>query len=122
MKRVIHFEISADNPDRAVRFYQDVFGWEIVKWDGPVDYWLTTTGDENEPGINGAIKHRVDPKQGTINTIDVPSVDDFIEKVTAAGGEVVMPKMEIPGVGFHAYCQDTEGNIFGIMEDARREA
>jgi predicted enzyme related to lactoylglutathione lyase len=120
MKRVIHFEISADNPDRAVKFYQDVFEWEIIKWDGPVDYWLTTTGDENQPGINGAIKNRVDPKQATINTIDVPSVDDFIEKILNAGGKVIMPKMEIPGVGFHAYCQDTEGNIFGIMEEARK--
>lgn len=120
MKRVIHFEVSADEPDRAVKFYQDVFGWEILKWDGPVDYWLTTTGAESDPGINGAIKHREDPKQAITNTIDVPSVDEFSKKIVAAGGEVIVPKMEIPGVGFHAYCRDTEGNIFGIMEEARQ--
>ncbi len=119
MKRVIHFEIGADDPERAVKFYEDVFGWKIVKWDGPQDYWLTTTGDDNEPGINGAIKHRVDPRQATINTIDVPSIDEFTEKIVTSGGRVFVPKMEIPGVGFHAYCQDTEGNIFGIMEERR---
>jgi predicted enzyme related to lactoylglutathione lyase len=116
MKRVVHFEIGADDPDRAAKFYQDVFEWEINKWDGPIDYWLATTGEEKEPGINGAIKHRVDPRQSTINTIEVPSVAAFIDKIVSAGGEVVMPKTEIPGIGFHAYCRDTEGNIFGIIE------
>lgn len=117
MKRVIHFEIGADNPERAVRFYEDVFDWKIKKWDGPVDYWLATTGEEAELGINGAIKHRVEPQQMVVNTIDVPSIDDFIDKIRKAGGEVVMPRTEIPGVGFHAYCKDTEGNLFGIIEN-----
>ena len=55
MARVVHFEIPVDNPDRAVKFYTDVFGWKIEKWEGPIDYWLITTGEENEPGINGAL-------------------------------------------------------------------
>ncbi len=116
MKRVVHFELAADNPDRAVKFYQDVFGWKIEKWEGPVDYWLVTTGEENEPGINGAIKHRADQKQMTVNTIEVPSIDEFLEKIAKAEGKVIMPKTEIPGIGFHAYCEDTEGNILGIIE------
>jgi hypothetical protein len=53
--------------------------------------------------------------------MDVPSIDDFTEKSIAAGGKVIIPKMEIPGIGFHAYCQDTEENIFGIMEEARTQ-
>ena len=116
MNRVVHFEISADKPERANKFYEAVFGWEIQKWDGPIDYWLTKTGKDDQPGINGAIKHRVRPEQTIINTIDVPAIDEFIHKIKNAGGEVVMPKTEIPGVGFHAYCRDTEGNIFGIIE------
>ena len=116
MKRVVHFEIGADIPERAIQFYKEVFDWKIQKWDGPIDYWLTTTGEDDAPGINGAIKHRVGPEQTVINTIDVPSIDEFIHKIKSAGGEVVMPKTEIPDVGFHAYCKDTEGNIFGIIE------
>jgi predicted enzyme related to lactoylglutathione lyase len=116
MKRVVHFEISTDDPERAANFYRNVFGWKIEKWEPPIDYWLVTTGEDTEPGINGGIKRRSDPAVGTVNTIDVPSIDDIIAKIESGGGKVVMPKTEIPGVGFHAYCQDSEGNVFGLME------
>ena len=55
MNRVVHFEIPAEDPENVARFYSEVFNWKIEKWEGPVDYWLITTGEENEPGINGAI-------------------------------------------------------------------
>jgi predicted enzyme related to lactoylglutathione lyase len=116
MPRVIHFEIPAENPERAVKFYEEAFGWKINKWDGPVDYWIATTGEEDEPGIDGAIKDRAH-EQGTVNTIGVPSIEQFLHKVLDAGGTVVQDKMAIPGVGYHAYCSDTEGNIFGVMQD-----
>ncbi len=116
MKRVVHFEISANDPERLADFYRNVFGWEIAKWEGPIDYWLVTTGNEKLPGINGALKNRSDPSVRTVVTIDVPSVEECIEKITSNGGTVVMPKIEIPGVGFHAYCRDTEGTVFGIIE------
>src|SRR2546423_11695103 len=53
MARVIHFEIQAENPDRAISFYENLFGWEFTKWDGPQPYWLVKTGPEGQPGING---------------------------------------------------------------------
>lgn len=115
MPRVIHFEINADKPERAVKFYEKVFGWQISKWKGPVDYWLTKTGDEKEPGINGAITHRMN-KETTCNTIDVPSIDEFVKKIVVAGGKAVGKKETIPGVGYMIYCTDTEGNTFGIMQ------
>lgn len=55
MSRVIHFDLSADDPERAARFYKSVFGWKVEKWQGPSDYWLMTTGDETEPGITGGV-------------------------------------------------------------------
>jgi uncharacterized protein len=116
MPRVIHFEVAADDPERAVKFYQDVFGWQINKWDGPQDYWLVTTGEASTPGIDGAIMRR-DQNATVINTVDVPSVDEYVAKITANGGTVVAPKMAIPGMGYFAYCQDTEGNTFGIMQN-----
>ncbi len=115
MPRVVHFEISADDPERAKRFYERVFEWKIEKW-GPMEYWLITTGNESEIGINGAIKIR-EGQESTINTISVPSIDEFMKKVEENGGKVLNSKMSIPGVGYHTYCQDTEGNVFGIMED-----
>lgn len=115
MPRVIHFEFSADKPERAVEFYQDVFNWKIEKW-GPQDYWLITTGSDDQPGINGAIMRRQDSLAAVINTLDVPSVDDFAKKIVRKGGKVVTPKTAIPGIGYFSYCQDTEGNVFGIMQ------
>jgi hypothetical protein len=117
MLRIVHFEINADDPERAVRFYQRVFGWKIDKWAGPVDYWLVTTGEESQPGINGGIMKRMSPQASTYNTVDVPSVDKFTRKITEEGGKIVVPKMAVPGVGYMAYCADTEGNVFGIMEE-----
>ena len=96
-----------------------MFGWQIKKWEGPQDYWLATTG-ECRPGIDGALMRRKDfPFAGAsaVNTLDVPSVDDFTRRVAAHGGRVAMSKVAIPGVGYFAYCQDTEGNTFGIMQD-----
>jgi uncharacterized protein len=117
MPRVIHFEVSADDPERASQFYAGVFGWEIQKWDGPntKDYWLVSTGAVDQPGINGGLFKREGPVN-YVNTIEVPSVEDYIAKVTEHGGRVVVPKTTIPGVGYLVYCQDTESNVFGIMQ------
>lgn len=86
MSRAIHFDLSADNPERAARFYSGVFGWKIEKWQGPSDYWLINTGD------------------------------DYAEKVQSSGGEIREEKRAIPGVGYLVMCRDTEGNTFGIMQ------
>jgi predicted enzyme related to lactoylglutathione lyase len=114
---VIHFEISVDEAERALRFYGEVFGWKAQKWEGPEDYWLVQTG-EGGPGIDGGIykRHGEMSFNAHINTLDVPSVEDYLGRVEAAGGKRVTPKITLPGVGYLAYCQDTEGNTFGIMQ------
>jgi hypothetical protein len=121
MPRGIHFDIPADNPERAVQFYHDVFGWVVNKWEGPRDYWLATTGPATEPGIDGAIMKRSDRRaEGRsthpVITFSVPSVDEFLERITGAGGKVLLQKTAIPGIGYNAYCSDPERNEFGIME------
>ena len=115
MPRVVHFEISADDIDQVAQFYTTVFGWEFNKWDGPQDYWLITTGKDT-PGIDGGLMRRQeDEVKASVNTIDVPSVDDYVATITDNGGNVVVPKMAVPGVGYMAYCTDPDGNVFGIM-------
>ena len=116
MPKVIHFEIHADDPERASSFYGSVFGWHIQKWEGPEDYWLANTGGEGEPGIDGAIMGRLDPGTAGINYIGVDSVDDYIQKAVASGGRVIKPKVAIPGMGYAAVCADTEGNPFGLYQ------
>ena len=110
MPRVVHFEIPADNPDRACAFYRDVFAWQVQTWPGPVQYYLARTGAEGEPGIDGAIMPRPAAGQGQRCTIGVDSVDDYLEKVRQAGGTVLGEKMAIPGMGWVAFFSDSEGN------------
>jgi predicted enzyme related to lactoylglutathione lyase len=125
MPRVIHFEIVADKPERAIKFYKEVFGWEFNKWEGPQEYWLVKTGEDSQPGINGGLTPKMsqqgssDTSGRVTNTIDVPSIDDFSNKISMAGGKVVQPKMAIPGIGYLAICQDTEGISFGIIQNDR---
>jgi len=121
MPRVIHFEIVADNPERAMKFYKEVFGWEFNKWDGPQDYWLVKTGVDSQPGINGGLTPKTNQGSGNTggritNSIDVPSIDEFSNKISMEGGKVLSPKMPIPGVGYLAICEDTEGISFGIIQ------
>lgn len=115
MSRVCHFEIPTDDPERCIAFFSQAFGWEITKWDGPVEYWLVSTGDESEPGIHGGLMRRQDASETVMNTIAVESVDASIERITAAGGAIVLPKTAIPGVGWMAYFRDPDGHIHGIM-------
>ncbi len=115
MSRVIHFEIPAADPDRAAAFYGKVFGWKFDKWPGPMEYWMVTTGKEGEVGINGGMMKKPGGITSTTNTIGVDSVDDAVAAVLKAGGKNIMPKTPIPTVGYFAYCEDTEGNMFGVM-------
>jgi uncharacterized protein len=115
MPRVVHFEISCDEPDRAIDFYRTVFDWTFARWDGPQDYWLVTTGPDSQPGINGGMFRRGGPIN-YVNTVEVDCIDDYVAKVEAQGGSVVVPKMPIPGVGHLVYCKDSEGNVFGMMQ------
>jgi predicted enzyme related to lactoylglutathione lyase len=121
MSRVIHFEIHADNPQRAVAFYRGLFGWDFQKWEGPVEYWIIVTGRDGEKGINGGMIKRQGTIDGTaviayVCTVDTDNLDAATAKATHLGGQVVLPKMPIPGIGWLSYAKDTEGNIFGMMQ------
>jgi uncharacterized protein len=122
MSRVLHFEIHAQDPLRAVEFYKAVFGWKAEKWDGPEEYWTVVTGEEGV-GINGGIMRRrgnmpeeesaVSAYVCVIGTLDL---DQTLERISSNGGLMAVPKMAVPGVGWLAYCKDTEANIFGILQ------
>ena len=116
MSRVIHFEIPAAEPKRAAAFYKQVFGWSIEKWPGPMEYWMVTTGADGAPGINGGLLKKQAPTTATTNTIGVDSVEKAIVAVKSAGGKLVMPKTPIPTIGYFAYLEDTEGNLFGVLQ------
>lgn len=117
MNRITHFEFATTDLEKTAQFYRDAFGWEIKKWDGPVDYWLITTGDPNQPGLaGGGLMPSDETFTGTINTIQVDDIDAAIAKVQECGAEIIFPKDAIPGVGYQAYFRDPTGIIVGIHQ------
>lgn len=131
MSRVVHFEIQADDLERAKSFYTDVFGWSFEDYSEYTGspYWGIVTGPEEEPGINGGLLPRPAPTprapgapaagQGTngfVCTIGIADYDETEGRVLAAGGRVALPKTALPGMAWQGYYLDTEGNTFGIHQ------
>lgn len=116
MARVVHFELPSSNLEASKKFYENVLGWELYKWEGPIDYWLVTTGDPALPGINGGLGGAANEMRGTVNTVEVVDLDEALRLCADNGGEVVMPKDEIPGVGWLAYVREPGGAVLGMMQ------
>lgn len=126
MNRVVHFEIHANDPERAATFYRNVFGWDIQKWEGgTMEYWMIMTGekDSTEPGINGGLLRRPTMLENAacgsnayVCTMQVTNFDEIAHNILASGGKVAMPKFALPGMAWQGYFLDTEGNTFGIHE------
>ena len=123
MPRPIHFEMTVEDAERAREFYSKVFGWTFHRWgddkwgDDTMPYYLTTTGPDGEPGINGGLMLRQGGMPaGTTNTMGVESVDKAVDTIKSAGGTIILEKMAVPGMGWVAYATDTEGNQFGVFE------
>ena len=85
MPRVVHFDIVVPDVQRAITFYESAFGWSIEKWDGPMEYWLVSTGPGEQEGINGGLSQG-DPNltEGQL-TLDVDSVAEAVRRVIDAG-------------------------------------
>lgn len=118
MRPVVHFEIPADDIERAKKFYNELFGWEISAPPGFEDYWFVMTKeDDGGPGMNGGMMKRQNPEHRPMNYIDVEDVDEYAAKVVELGGQVVMPKTPVPKMGWFVVCVDTENNCFGIWQE-----
>lgn len=120
MPRVVHFEVHAEDPARAIHFYQGLFNWKFNRFSA-FEYWTITTGLDNEPGINGGLIKRRGTIDGTaviayVCTVEVDDLDHYLAIIPQQGGEIVVPKMPIPGIGWLIYAKDPEGNIFGVMQ------
>jgi len=123
MGGVVHFEIPADDQKRARKFYQEALGWRIEAVPG-MDYSMVITtdmDDDGQPAAAGAINGGMMARDGRITTpiitVDVPDINATLKSVEQLGGSVVMPKNEIPGMGYTAYFKDPEGNVMGLWQD-----
>jgi uncharacterized protein len=113
---IVHFEIPADDVERAQQFYKKAFGWKISD-PHKMDYFFVETRKEGEEGINGGLMQRKNPGQPFMNYIMVKSIEASLGKVVQAGGTVCLPKQEIgAGMGWIACFQDTEHNMMGFYQ------
>ena len=122
MSRVVHFEFPSTDMAASRKFYENVLGWTFFKYPGPMEYWLATTGAPEAPGINGALGGAANELNGTVNTVEVDNLDETLQKAAANGDLVVMPKDEIPEVGWLAYIREPGGAVLGLIQrhpDAR---
>lgn len=115
MGRVVHFEIPAADPKKSLDFYSKVFDWKYQEYPG-FDYWMANTGDDKQMGINGALMKRRDPGQPMTIVIGVENIDESAALVEKMGGQIVVPKMAIPGMGYSAYFKDPDGVIVGLWQ------
>jgi predicted enzyme related to lactoylglutathione lyase len=122
MSKVVHFEVTAQDPHRSVAFYKAVFGWKFTKWlgDAAEEYWMIDVGDGD--AITGGLMKPEEGLKGFINTMGVDDIDAAMARVVDAGGSIVMPKHEVAGDGWHAYVADPEGGVFGLMQSTRNAA
>jgi len=119
---IAHFDIRADDVERARRFYEQVFGWRFEAW-GPPDFYLIHTGSADDPGIHGSVSQRLEAAagRGSIGyecTIAVDDLGAIKAAIVANGGKIVFDEYEIVGVGRMIRFEDSEGNVACAMHYA----
>jgi predicted enzyme related to lactoylglutathione lyase len=111
---IVHFEVPADDVMRAKTFYAELFDWQFSSAPGLEDYWFIQAGDEDDLG--GGLMKREAPGQGIVHYVYVESVADYADKAQELGGQVIVPKAPVPGMGWFALLLDPEGNTIGLWE------
>jgi predicted enzyme related to lactoylglutathione lyase len=130
MRRPVHFEIHASDPDAVRSFYADLLGWRFSQW-GDVPYWIVVTGDgdpmagkpHSEPGVDGGLLPRRGdrpaddaPVNAFVMTVEVLDCDATVGRAVELGGSVALPAIDMAGVGRVAYLKDPDGNLFGVLQ------
>jgi predicted enzyme related to lactoylglutathione lyase len=114
MSSIAHFEIPADDQQRAKTFYEKLFDWKFQlfpEW----DYYGIATGPEGK-SVGGGMMKRQMPNQSIVIYLDVDNVDTYSAKVKSLGGQIVKEKTAVPGMGWFAICLDSEHNAFGLWQ------
>ena len=121
---IVHFEIPADDVEKMKKFYEELFGWKIIRVMMPSEYWLIHTVPTDEkgmllkPGVNGGMYKRTPEWKGAkpVNYITIESIDEYVAKVEKLGGKILVPKQQVPTVGWIAVALDPEGNQVGLLQ------
>jgi predicted enzyme related to lactoylglutathione lyase len=125
MDRVCHSEIPYSEKDRADKFYQSVFGWQIMPAPGEIPYSFAITNPVDETmcpvepgGINGGMYLRSEEagSKSPVIVIEVESTEQRMKDVEAAGGSIVFGPHPVGDMGIYAQVRDSEDNIIGLWQ------
>ena len=116
MNRVIHFEIPSNDVERSQQFFSNVFGWKYDKW-GDMPYWMASTGEDDKPGIHGALMPKDEIAQNVVNTIGIEDAAKCRAAIEANGGQVLGETQTVPTIGYFFYFKDPDGNLHGAMQE-----
>ncbi len=118
MPTIVHFDLPADDTERAKKFYEKLFDWKFNQVSMPEPFYLIETRDLNgNLSVGGGMGKRKLPEQHIMNYIGVPSIEEYLTKVKKLGGNIISPKTAVPGWGYLAICVDTENNNFGLWQE-----
>lgn len=123
---LVHFEIPAVDVEKLKQFYEQLFGWKIQEYPGPIDYWTIQTvpvdanGTPLRPGVNGGLYRKPEPNIRPLNYYSVESINDCLVRLEVLGGKVISPKQEVPDIGWVAAAVDPEGNPFAFIEPIKK--
>ncbi|MBT8214404.1 MAG: VOC family protein [Acidimicrobiia bacterium] len=111
---IVHWELMGPDGDAMAGFYKDVFGWESEGVPGFDQYYMVP-GDH--AGIGGAVgKGSAEMPAYLTMYIEVPSIDDHLAKIEAAGGATMVPRTVVPDTVVFGMFSDPAGNIVGLVE------
>jgi predicted enzyme related to lactoylglutathione lyase len=118
MPTIVHFDLPADDVEKAKKFYEKLFDWKFNKVPMPEPFYLIETRDLNgNPAVGGGMGKRKLPGQRIMNYIGVSSIEECLAKAKKLGGNIISPKTAVPGWGYLAVCVDTEDNTFGLWQE-----
>ncbi|MDD1674516.1 MAG: VOC family protein [Methanomicrobiales archaeon] len=120
MPTIVHFDVPAEDIERAKKFYSALLGWKFESYPEMQYNLITTTNLDGTPAVGGGMGKRMDPSQHIVNYFGVPSIDAAVKKVKSLGGTIVTEKMAVPQMGYLVNCMDTEGNAFGLWEENKK--
>lgn len=125
---IVHFEIQVSDFGMAKKFYSQIFGWKIEKWEG-TDFYGVWTGRSKYPngsvvGLDGGLERKeklTSQKETILNaflcTIEIENIDDTLKKIKTHDGKIIKEKYAFPKVGWMALCTDPDGNQFSLIQN-----
>lgn len=118
---VVHVELTSNDLSATRKFLEGVFGWKFKKEEmpgmGDMEYWTFDAGS----GPGGGLTNPMDGRPAdTLNYILVESADAAVKKIVAHGGKIIMPKQEIPKIGWFAIYEIPGGVVQAIFQPARK--